>query len=236
MLGDIISGGMKIIGGMLSDDAASKNNERNIAMQREFAQNGIQWKVADAKKAGIHPLYAMGNSGISFSPQTVGGSGLGSALASAGQDVSRAISSTQDQPTRDGMFARSVQELQLQNFTLKNDLLAAQIAKLRHAPNPPMPSPGTATEAPLDDKMQERKRNVIGGSEIRSHPGYGPSEGFTSEYGEPIEWIYAPLKTYMDWAYHNSGARSVAEYRSIIDRRNRRAREKTLGRSRIRDN
>lgn len=37
-------------------------NAQNNATQREFAQNGIQWKVEDAKKAGIHPLYALGAS------------------------------------------------------------------------------------------------------------------------------------------------------------------------------
>src|SRR5690554_6285377 len=41
-------------------------NEANIALQREslefqrqMAQHGIQWKVADAANAGLHPLYAL---------------------------------------------------------------------------------------------------------------------------------------------------------------------------------
>jgi hypothetical protein len=37
-----------------------KANEANIALQREFAQKSIQWKTADAKAAGLHPLAALG--------------------------------------------------------------------------------------------------------------------------------------------------------------------------------
>ena len=37
-----------------------KQMEREIARQYEFAQNTIQWKVEDAKAAGVHPLFALG--------------------------------------------------------------------------------------------------------------------------------------------------------------------------------
>ena len=43
-------------------------NAKNAALQREFAQSGIQWKVADAKKAGLHPLAALGAQTASASP------------------------------------------------------------------------------------------------------------------------------------------------------------------------
>lgn len=41
---------------------------KNIALQKEFAQNGIQWRVADAAAAGLSPLAALGASEPSFSP------------------------------------------------------------------------------------------------------------------------------------------------------------------------
>ena len=44
-------------------------NDQNTKLQKEFAQNSIQWRVADAKKAGIHPLYAIGASSSSYTPQ-----------------------------------------------------------------------------------------------------------------------------------------------------------------------
>lgn len=46
--------------------------ERDRRMQREFAQNGVQWRAADARAAGIHPLAALGMQGVSSSPVQVG--------------------------------------------------------------------------------------------------------------------------------------------------------------------
>lgn len=44
--------------------------QEDIALQREFAQNGIRWRVDDAKAAGLHPLAALGASSASYSPVT----------------------------------------------------------------------------------------------------------------------------------------------------------------------
>ena len=49
-----------IIGGLMSNESNEDAGNANAALQREFAQNGIRWKVADAEAAGIHPLYALG--------------------------------------------------------------------------------------------------------------------------------------------------------------------------------
>ena len=53
-----------ILGGAISDNRnqayANQMWGKNYNAQKEFAQNSIQWRVQDAKKAGIHPLYAMG--------------------------------------------------------------------------------------------------------------------------------------------------------------------------------
>lgn len=50
--------------------AAKELNQMNIDYQEKFAKEGIQWKVADAKKAGLHPLAALGASTNSFTPVT----------------------------------------------------------------------------------------------------------------------------------------------------------------------
>lgn len=64
-----------LLGNKSSKDAAEANREaqadanaQNLAAQREFAQMGLRWKVADARAAGLHPLSAIGASGASFSP------------------------------------------------------------------------------------------------------------------------------------------------------------------------
>lgn len=76
---DIVSG---IVGDSNADRAraeAKKLNQKNTRLQREFAQNSIQWRVEDAKKAGLHPLFALSGQGASFSPSgiMVDGGGAG---------------------------------------------------------------------------------------------------------------------------------------------------------------
>lgn len=44
----------------------------NMALQKEFAQKGIQWRVADAAAAGLSPLVAAGASEPGFSPVSAG--------------------------------------------------------------------------------------------------------------------------------------------------------------------
>lgn len=67
-------------------------NEQNAALQREFAQNGIRWKVEDARAAGLHPLYALGGSGATYTPSSIPimPKDDGSQFRNMGQDVSRA--------------------------------------------------------------------------------------------------------------------------------------------------
>lgn len=86
-----------------------RNQERGEAMQRDFANNGIAWRVADARRAGIHPLYALGASTSSPSPIAVG-----SNFQDMGQNLSRAL-----QP--------SMTDTERQAEQLKLDLLKAQI-------------------------------------------------------------------------------------------------------------
>lgn len=152
MLGDIIGAGAKLIGGLLGHKAGKdaisakkQMNAKNIQMQKEFAQQGIRWKVDDAKAAGIHPLYALGANTHSFSPVDVGFSAnnsLGNAISDMGQDIGRAVDATRTRKEREEALERqsAFANLQLENASLQNDLLRSQIAKNRAAPNPPMPS------------------------------------------------------------------------------------------------
>lgn len=136
MLGAIIGAGASIAGGLFQNNAAKQQAQ----LQKQFAKNGIQWKVEDAKKAGIHPLYALGAQTHSYTPQAVGDMGL----SQAGQDISRAIDATRSKSDRLDAFGKTVQALQLQRMGLENELLGAQIAKTKQGAAPPMPTSGDA--------------------------------------------------------------------------------------------
>lgn len=126
----IIGAAATLGAGYLGSKTSAENAEKNIAMQKEFAKNGIQWKVQDAQKAGVHPLYALGAQTHSFSPIQMGGNEFASSLASAGQDISRAVTNTQNQNSQ---HVLTYQQLQLDNMRLQNEHLQAQIEGSRIA-------------------------------------------------------------------------------------------------------
>lgn len=128
----LLAAAAPIVGGIIDAFSGNAAAEKNAAAQKEFAQHGVSWKVEDAKRAGVHPLYALGAQTHSFAPSYVG-----TDFQSAGQDVSRAITATQDQAGRTAVGA-----LALERAHLENDLLRAQILKTRAsaAVGPAMPS------------------------------------------------------------------------------------------------
>ncbi|CAM3387128.1 hypothetical protein [Helicobacter labetoulli] len=73
---------LNFVGGLMNMNNQNKLAERQENLQREFAQNSIQWRVNDAKKAGIHPIAALGSQGISYNPSYVGGDNFGGSQAS----------------------------------------------------------------------------------------------------------------------------------------------------------
>lgn len=79
--GALIGGGLGLAGSLVGG-----SNKKQIRWQREQLQKGIQYRVADAKKAGIHPLYALGANIQSPSPIQVSG-GLGEGLQQMGQGL-----------------------------------------------------------------------------------------------------------------------------------------------------
>lgn len=104
--GPLIGAGASLAGGALASKASASQaayvSDMNYKQAKEFAQNQIQWRVADAKKAGIHPLAALGASIYQGSPTAVGAdtSGLGQGLSEMGQNISRAIDSYQTRADR----------------------------------------------------------------------------------------------------------------------------------------
>lgn len=129
-----------------NQQAADQAGNANYAMQKEFAQNSIRWKIEDARQAGISPLAALGASGYSASPSYVGStsqprSELFPSLA--GQGILRAIDATQTAHERIETEKRLMESpqyrLSLEHGSLENDLLREQILNARASRNPPMP-------------------------------------------------------------------------------------------------
>lgn len=117
-------------------------NDQNTQLQREFAQNGIRWKVEDAKAAGIHPLVGLGAQTASFAPSSIGHTpdfSKSDMMKNMGQDVGRAISATRTSAER-RISELNIQgaELDIQGKALDNQIKQSQLRKLE-AVGPAMP-------------------------------------------------------------------------------------------------
>ena len=104
IVGGVLGAATSLFGSYKSAESQRKANEMNMqlareqmAYQKELAQSQIQWRVEDAKKAGLHPMAALGLSPMSYSPvsgsavgSTYDYSGVGNSLQQMGQDIDRA--------------------------------------------------------------------------------------------------------------------------------------------------
>ncbi len=67
---------------------AKQRADEDYRKQKEFAQSGISWRVADARRAGINPLAALGVSPMHFQPSKIGGQDrTGQAVSRMGQNI-----------------------------------------------------------------------------------------------------------------------------------------------------
>jgi len=200
-VGSIVSG---IFGNDEAEEARDLQNEqfeRNIALQREFAQNGIRWKVDDARAAGLHPLAAIGMQGAAYSPvSTTPITAPTPDFGSMGQSIGRAIDATrtaeEKEDARDQeLYNKRRQELELQNMQLRNELLGSQIAQVNQVQSaPPLPGAtdryflkGQGNSPLIKDKPMER---TLPAPEARSQePGATTDIGFSYT----VNGGYAPV-------------------------------------------
>lgn len=142
MLQFLIPAAASVIGGLIGN--AGKNKE--IENQKEFAKEGVTWRVEDARRAGVHPALALGANVPSYSPVGLG-SDLAEGFSNAGQDISRAIDATSTATQKADAYVKARQSLELDNMSLQNQLLQAQILGITRPRTPPFPSSVSPAES-----------------------------------------------------------------------------------------
>lgn len=191
MLGQAISAGASLIGGLMNSSATKKANEQNLALareqmekQEEFAREGLSWKIADAYRNAdrVHPIYSLGVSGPSYSPVSANftaDASLGTAISSAGQDIGRAVNATATNKQRVDAFTQASQKLALEKGSLENELLRTELAskngRLRQVAQPPFPSLTAQYEIPGQPATELIKAKPL--EVAPGHPGQPQSEG-----------------------------------------------------------
>lgn len=122
--------------------------KQNMEMQKTFAQNGIRWRVEDAKAAGLHPLIGAGAMTTTYSPGASVGVGIpesgtsslaGAELQALGQGIERALSANEVREEReyqDKLRAYDLMSRELQNeeTVSRIGLNQARIEELRRIP------------------------------------------------------------------------------------------------------
>lgn len=137
-LGSIVGGVVGAAGSLIGAGMQSRNAERlaaeQAALQKEFAQNGISWRVADANRAGIHPLAALGAQTTGYTPLSIpaSDSGLGAAGRALGSGIASAGDAYQTAKERaaNRELAEASSRLQLQSLALQNSRAAKESEKI----------------------------------------------------------------------------------------------------------
>lgn len=154
-------GALADIGGGLVDQYFNeKSSDKAWKRQKKVLQNQVQWRVADAVKAGLHPLAALGLSPANGPAATVGSS-LGSALSNMGQNIGRAAEAYLTPTDKAGARMSLLAE---ERARLENDLIRSQIAGAQKALLTQGSTPGLASSIPEGVNRPGAPRNQMFGN------------------------------------------------------------------------
>lgn len=218
LIGAGISAAGSLLGGVMANNAAKDLQASNIANQLAFAKHGIQWKVEDAKRAGVHPLFALGANTSSFSNVT-GDNSLGTGISEAGQNLGRAVSAMGNQEER----AIQLESLKanLEKQKLENTILgmeAASRVRLLNQPGSAGPAPSvgapvsgagaggfpvTTIDTPKLDPEKSAKQIRMLGLNLANDPWTSDAQTAEDVLGEGVsDWLWPFLKVPSLGAYN----------------------------------
>jgi hypothetical protein len=124
-LSKALGASLPIVGDIINYNTSKRryNYARQDAYHdRERDDTQIQRRVADAKKAGIHPLAALG-AGSMYSPGTIVGGNYQADMSNMGQNISRALSKSMSG------HQQKIASEQLKSLQLENDFKRIEIQK-----------------------------------------------------------------------------------------------------------
>lgn len=180
--GGLIGGVGSLLGGGAGLFGATQNNSGNqqtaneiareqLAFQREAAQNGIRWRVADSQAAGVSPLVGLGAQTFNPSPISYDGGGqpssnIGASVAAMGQGLGRAISATQTKGEKvQTAMEIAIQQAQLDKMKAETDVSRAQTASIMaRLPGAAPPFPSIGRTGLLEGQGNGPAASVSGGS------------------------------------------------------------------------
>lgn len=202
-----------LVGGLFGNQSAKKREQQAQRWQENVMKKQIQWKVADAKAAGIHPIAALGHSMVSPSPTMIGRE----SYSDIGQNVGRALDATMTSGQKIDDYTRTAQALSLEKMQLENEVIRTQLA------NSAVRTVNQAGNAPLfvgaNTVVPEKKRDGIVMRENLEIPlpQTAPAQDMEDEFGDLVAEPYG-VNRYLNAMrkYHNQVI--VPQLREEIER------------------
>lgn len=157
LLGGVVGAGANLVGGIYGQRNQAAINTANINAAQNAAMYGIEWRVADAKRAGINPLAALG-SNFSPGPATaVGSNALGAGVGAAGQDIARAFQAYGDKLSKSAELDNQLKQSQIDqiNATTAGEMLRNSKMATMSQPGTP---PGLGILDPSGNPVKTAKR------------------------------------------------------------------------------
>lgn len=201
-----------LLGGLFGSRSSESAGNKNAELQKQFAQKGVRWRVADAKAAGIHPLAALGASLPAAAPTYVGSSGEW--MHDAGQDISRALLASKTQAERRAAndFQQQYNAAQLENMHLQNDLLKQRINNAQ-LPPPMPPQVSSFPVAPGDVHTATLTADSVGPMTTKVVPAEVESSGAYPGVTAGDRQMYSQFTSpdYGAWNLHSKDASQALE-------------------------
>ena len=174
----LIGAGASLLGGMFGRKSNKKAAAQQYAQQveasrldyersKEFAQKGVQWRVEDAKKAGLHPLFALGGAGASYSGsafipgQAPSGSFAEDAARGVGQAAQALINRPNAYERQQARYERRLQQKLLESQITKTQAETASELR-RIAPGVPSAIPPSSSVSGSRPMKVEPQADVAG--------------------------------------------------------------------------
>lgn len=108
---------------------ANKRAEADRNWQREVMQNQLQWKAADARKAGLHPLAAIGGGAYSASNVSAPSSSFAQSLGKLGDSIGDAFNAykTKEEAAKEAAWIDEQRQMQRDEHDMTMRIGASQV-------------------------------------------------------------------------------------------------------------
>jgi hypothetical protein len=177
-IGNVFNAGAQILGGVMSDRSSARQNAQNVAYQKEFAKNAVQWKVQDAKNAGLHPLFALGANTTSFAPNPVTGSATGDAIARGASNIAKNMSQSKMNKLQTDLVEAQIQE------SRSRSIAALAQAKATNA------EADFVTKQAIESAHRRDTQLKVGGVPVTKDSNWSDTQEMEDRYGDVAGALY----------------------------------------------